>query len=474
MAPKLRSGANDGAIPSCSASDPITLDGLLPAVIPRTMPGVLELLPRDQVAMQKMLDAIRQVFESFGFLPISTPAMEFTEVLLTKTGGETERQVYLAQSTGARSQGHEPDLALRFDLTVPLARYVAEHEAELSFPFRRYQIQPVWRGEAPQRGRFREFIQCDIDVVDRDSLSIRYDAEMPAIISELFTRLAIGNFTIRLNNRRLLKGLLVELGVGDSDQGHVLRELDKLDRDGVDAVARALRGRGMAAAVVDRLLTMAGPGPLKGVAATEMLKALPAGNDAIQQGRDDLLSVLSMIEMQGTDPDRIAIDLSIARGLDYYTGTVYETTLDGHEDLGSICSGGRYDDLASLYSKSRLPGVGISIGLTRLFGQLRELGLVAATSNIQILVTLIDDDGLSTSLSLASDLRRAGFNTEMTMTAGKLSRQLKYADRAGIPLVVIAGEDERKRGTLQLRNLETKTQIEILTSDLASTVERAL
>ena len=475
MVPRRRLGVNVGAIPTCSGSDPISLDGPVPAVIPRTMPGVLELLPRDQVAMQKMLDTIRQVFESFGFLPISTPALELTEVLLTKTGGETERQVYLAQSTGARTQRHEPDLALRFDLTVPLARYVAQHEAELSFPFRRYQIQPVWRGEAPQRGRFREFIQCDIDVVDRDSLSIRYDAEMPAIISELFTRLEIGNFTIRLNNRRLLRGLLVELGVSDSDQqGYVLRELDKLDRDGIDAVARALTGRGMAVAVVDRFLTMAGPGPIKGVAATEMLRALPAGNEAVQQGRDDLLSVLSMIEMQGTDPDRIAIDLSIARGLDYYTGTVYETTLDGHEDLGSICSGGRYDDLASLYSKSRLPGVGISIGFTRLFDQLRELGLVTATSSTQVLVTLIDDDGLSTSLSLSSDLRQAGFNTETAMTAGKLSRQLKYADRAGIPLVVIAGEDERRRGTLQLRNLQTKTQIEIPTSDLASTVERIL
>jgi histidyl-tRNA synthetase len=439
------------------------------------MPGILELLPRDQMAMQKMLDTIRRVFESFGFVPISTPAMELAEVLLTKTGGDTERQVYLAQSTGARTQGHEPELALRFDLTVPLARYVAEHEADLSFPFRRYQIQPVWRGETPQRGRFREFIQCDIDVVDRDALSIRYDAEMPAVISEVFTRLAIGSFTIRLNNRRLLRGLLVELGVDDSyQQGHVLRELDKLDRDGVDAVARALTGRGMTTAVVDRLLTMAGPGPLNGAAAIEMLKALPAANDAVQQGRDDLLSVLSMIEMQGTDPDRIAIDLSIARGLDYYTGTVYETTLDGHEDLGSICSGGRYDDLASLYTKSRLPGVGISIGFTRLFDQLRELGLVRSASNVQILVTLIDDDGLATSLSLASDLRRAGFNTEMTMTTGKLSRQLKYADRAGIPLVVIAGEDERQRGTLQLRNLQTKTQIEIPTSDLASTVGRIL
>jgi histidyl-tRNA synthetase len=439
------------------------------------MPGVLELLPRDQMAMQKMLDTIRRVFESFGFVPISTPAMELAEVLLTKTGGDTERQVYLAQSTGARTQGHEPELALRFDLTVPLARYVAEHEADLSFPFRRYQIQPVWRGETPQRGRFREFIQCDIDVVDRDALSIRYDAEMPAVISEVFTRLAIGSFTIRLNNRRLLRGLLVELGVDDSyQQGHVLRELDKLDRDGVDAVARALTGRGMTTAVVDRLLTMAGPGPLNGAAAIEMLNALPAANDAVQQGRDDLLSVLSMIEMQGTDPDRIAIDLSIARGLDYYTGTVYETTLDGHEDLGSICSGGRYDDLASLYTKSRLPGVGISIGFTRLFDQLRELGLVRSASNVQILVTLIDDDGLATSLSLASDLRRAGFNTEMTMTTGKLSRQLKYADRAGIPLVVIAGEDERQRGTLQLRNLQTKTQIEIPTSDLASTVGRIL
>lgn len=448
----------------------------MPIVTPRTIPGVLELLPRDQLALQSMFDTIREGFESFGFLPISTPAMEQTAVLLTKSVGEPERQVYLAQSTGARAQGYEPDAALRFDLTVPLARYVAEHEAALIFPFRRYQMQPVWRGETPQRGRFREFIQCDIDVVDRDELSIRHDAEMPAVIASIFSRLAIGDFTIRLNNRRLLRGLLIDLGVDDSGlQGLALRELDKLERIGAGDVAAALSKRGIAADTADRLLKVAGQGPLKGAAATEMLAALPDGNELLVKGKEELASVFSLVAVQGVNPDQVALDLSIARGLDYYTGTVYETTLDDHPEIGSICSGGRYEDLASLYTKSRLPGVGISIGLTRLFWQLRELGMTGATANtVAVLVTLIDEEGFETALRLATELRTAGVNTEVSMKAGKLSRQLKYADRAQIPIVVIAGADERQRGTVQVRNLVTRVQQEVAASEVTATVSSLL
>ncbi len=430
----------------------------------------------DQVAFQSMFAIIREGFESFGFLPISTPAMELTQVLLTKSGGETERQVYLAQSTGARAQGYEPDAALRFDLTVPLARYVAEHESELTFPFRRYQMQSVWRGETPQRGRFREFVQCDIDVIDRDDLSIRYDAEMLAVISETFTRLAFGDFTIRLNNRRLLRGLLIHLGVEEStQQGLVLRELDKLERSGASNVSAALAERGLPVVTVDRLLELAGQGPLKGHTATDTLSALPDANDLLIDGKKELATVLSLVEVQGVDPNRVAVDLSIARGLDYYTGTVYETTLDGHPELGSICSGGRYDNLASLYTKSHLPGVGISIGLTRLFWQLRELGLTQwATNPVTVLVTLMDEEGFEPALRMGAELRAAGINTEVKMQAEKLSRQLKYADRSHIPIVVIAGDDERQRGTVQVRNLRTQIQREVAMSELTSTVSGLL
>ncbi|HUO46936.1 MAG TPA: histidine--tRNA ligase [Acidimicrobiia bacterium] len=437
------------------------------------MPGALELLPIEQIELQRMLDLIREEFERFGFLPISTSAMELSEVLLTKSGGETERQVYLVQSTGARTQGKEPDLALRFDLTVPLARYVAEHEGELAFPFRRYQIQPVWRGETPQRGRFREFIQCDIDVIDRGELSIRHDAEMPAVIAGIFTRLNIGDFTIRINNRRLLRGLLIDLGVEDPDrQADVLRELDKFGRDGEQSVETALLDMGLSPEAVSRLLQLAGRGPVRGDDAISLLESLPDANSLLVEGKTELLSVFTLLAAQGVDPRKVALDVSIARGLDYYTGTVYETTLDSHPELGSICSGGRYDDLASLYTNSKLPGVGISIGLTRLFWQLREVGLVGqGSTTVRVLLTLLDDPGLTVTLGIARDLRAAGINTEVTLEAGKLSRQLRYADRAGIPIVVIAGEEERERGTVQVRHLPTQHQQEVSVTDLVKTIQ---
>ncbi len=439
------------------------------------MPGALELLPAEQIEMQRMLDVVREEFERFGFVPISTPALELTEVLLTKTGGETERQVYLAQSSGARQQGDEPDLALRFDLTVPLARYVAEHEGELTFPFRRYQMQPVWRGETPQRGRFREFVQCDIDVIDRDFLSIRYDAEMPAVIAAIFTRLRLGDFTIRLNNRRLLRGIMIDLGLDDPDlQGKVLREVDKLERAG-SRVAGTLSELGLTGDTIGVLLDLIGRGSVKGPEALSLVQGLRVENQLAAKGQEELITVLTMMTAYGVDPDRVAVDLSIARGLDYYTGTVYETTLDAHPELGSICSGGRYDDLAGLYTKSRLPGVGISIGLTRLFWQLREVGLVGSGgSTVQVLVTLLDDPGLGAALSLARLLRAADINTQVSLEAEKLSRQLRHADRTQIPVVVIAGEEERSRGTVQVRHLATQTQREVALSEVVGAVKEWL
>jgi histidyl-tRNA synthetase len=440
------------------------------------MPGVLELLPLEQVAFERMLDTIKVEFERFGFLPVATPTMELKDVLLTKTGGETERQVYLAQSSGARDQGHEPDLALRFDLTVPLARYVAEHEQQLAFPFRRYQIQPVFRGESPQHGRYREFYQCDIDVVGRDRLSIKHDAEIPAVIVAVFERLGFGAFTVRINNRKVLKGLLDHLGVADSDrQGAILREVDKLERRGPNEVGKSIAGLGMESEDVERLLDIVGSGPVKGDAIGMGLDNLDIDHPLLAEGLSELRQVFDLMRAQGVEDSRYALDLSIARGLDYYTGTVYETLFDDHPDLGSICSGGRYDDLASLYTSSRLPGVGISIGLTRLFAQLLEIGVIkTAASPVTVLVTLLDDVGLANNLGLATALRAAGVNTEAVLETGKLGAQLKYADRSGIRLALICGEDERTRGTVVVRDLAAKSQDEVASAEVVAVVQRLL
>lgn len=426
---------------------------------PRTMPGVLELLPLDQIAFQRMLDVVRGAFERFGFLPVETPAIEFTDLLLTKSGGETERQVYFVQSTGSREQGQEPDLALRFDLTVPLARYVAEHEHDLHFPFRRYQMQRVYRGERAQRGRFREFYQCDIDVIGKDSLAVRYDAELPAVINAVFDELAIGNFTIQLNNRKLLRGFFETVGVVDAtQQAAVLREIDKLDKRGRDAVAETLRGDlfGLQAEIVERIMLFVGTRSCDHADALAQLSLLPEDNETLRAGRDELREVLGMVQAFGVPEHRYAINFSIARGLDYYTGTVFETTLDDHPEIGSICSGGRYEDLASQYTRSKLPGVGISIGASRLFWQLREAGLIAKRgSTVHALVTLLDEADLPLYLALANDLRAADIATEVQLDAIKLARQFKYADRAGIRFVLVYGSDEQARGVVTIKDLSS-------------------
>ena len=473
----------------------------------RTMPGVLELLPLDQVAFQRMLDTIRRNYERFGFLPVETPAIEFADVLLTKTGGETERQVYFVQSTGALdSTGEEavrrmaalaagskadesmesliqkmhklafptPDLALRFDLTVPLARYVAEHERDLSFPFRRYQMQRVYRGERAQRGRFREFYQCDIDVIGKDSLSIRYDAELPAVIYSVFRELAIGPFTIQLNNRKLMRGYFESLGVADPEQQMlVLREVDKLDKRGADHVRDTLVGEGfgLSPAAVEKILAFVQVRSSSLQDAYDTLDALGAGPEALEQGRAELKEVLGLIHAFGVPETHYALNLSIARGLDYYTGTVYETTLNEHPQIGSICSGGRYENLAGQYTKSHLPGVGISIGLSRLYWQLREAGLVGtAQSTVDVLVTQMDESQLPAYLALAGELRAAGIATEVVLEGGKLGKQFKYADRAGIRFAVVLGEDELAKGVVTVKDLRRGDQFEVVRAELVKTL----
>jgi histidyl-tRNA synthetase len=392
----------------------------------------MELLPRDQIAFQRMLDTIRAGYERFGFLPIETPVFENTDVLLTKSGGETEKQVYFVQSTGALQAGKQPELALRFDLTVPLARYVAQYENELAFPFRRYQIQRVYRGERNQRGRYREFYQCDIDVVGKDTLPIAYDAEMPAVISQVFTSLNVGKFTIRVNNRKLLNGYLRAQGVPDA--GAFLRELDKFD-------------------------------PAKAEGANPLMVELSQGklrdcnDEMFNAGRAELDAVMSALGALGVAADRVKPDYTIARGLDYYTGTVYETFLDAYPQIGSVCSGGRYDNLASSYTKSKLPGVGISIGATRLFYQLKEAGVLnTADSSCKVFVAQMDAALATDARELAAELRAAGINTELAAEAGKLGKQFKYADRAGIRYVALIGGNEKAKGVVQVKDLRAPAE----------------
>ena len=468
----------------------------------------MELLPPDQIAFQRLLDVIRRNFERFGFLPVETPVMELSEVLLTKSGGETERQVYFVQSTGALENGivaiagavqaahatepltadlvreaardlASPELALRFDLTVPLARYVAEHENDLTFPFRRYQMQRVYRGERAQRGRFREFYQCDIDVVGKDVLSVRHDAELPAVIHAVFSELAIGPFTIQLNNRKLLRGFFEAQGIADGElQALVLREVDKLDKRGEDHVRATLTGEGfgLGAEAVATILDFVKVRSTSHADALAKLEVLVVGgrgegNDALREGVAELREVLALVQAMGVPESDYALNFSIARGLDYYTGTVYETTLDDYPQIGSICSGGRYEDLASHYTKSKLPGVGISIGLTRLFWQLREAGLVdTAASTVQVLVTQMDAATLPHCLAIASELRHGGLNTEVVMEPSKLGKQFKYADRAGIRFVVVLGEDEIAKGTVTVKDLRRADQFEVARAELARTL----
>ena len=431
-------------------------------VQPRTPPGVLELSPPQQLGFQHMLDTIRRGFERFGFMPIETPVFELSDVLLTKTGGETEKQVYFVQSTGALKQsgpdaGKLPELALRFDLTVPLARYVAEHEAQLNFPFRRYQIQRVYRGERNQKGRFREFYQCDIDVIGKDHLPLAYDAEIPAVIHTIFSELAFGPFTIHLNNRKVLRGLLTAFGIAADGHEPVLHEIDRLGKLSRAEIEARLTGEGFGldrdrvSQLLDLMTSHAGDSR----AALAALGRVERPDPLLVEGIDELRRVYDGTLALGVPERALQVDLALVRGLDYYTGSIYETLLDEHPELGSICGGGRYDNLAGHYTKSRLPGVGISIGATRLFSRLLELGLITATRSAvaHVLVLAVEPTLAADCARIAAELRAAGLNVEVYGGDDKLGKQLKYADRSGIPLAVLYGSREKENGVVMVKNL---------------------
>lgn len=440
-------------------------------ITPKTPTGTLELLPHEQAAFQHMLDVIRKGYERFGFQPIETPVFEEVDVLLTKSGGDTEKQVYFVQSTGSLQQGHKPDLALRFDLTVPLARYVAEHQNDLAFPFRRYQIQRVYRGERAQKGRFREFYQCDIDIIGREVLSPAYDAEVPVIIASIFKELAIGAFTIHVSNRKILKGILEQMGVADAAQrAHILRDLDKADKIGWEKVAANIAALPFAPAPeqIKPLLALLEKN-ISNAEAVEALRAMAAGQGDAQEGLNEIELLLKATADMGVAAGVIRFNPAITRGLDYYTGTVYETFLNDHPDFGSICSGGRYEDLANYYTRSRLPGVGISIGATRLFAQMRDAGLIKNVGAcVQVLVTMMDEALAGDCRQLATELRQAGIATALYLEHDKLGKQLKYADKAGMAFAAVMGSDEKARGVVALKNLKTGEQQDVPRDRLAA------
>ena len=428
-------------------------------VQPRILPGFMELLPEDQIAFNKMYDTIRKVYEQYGFLPLDTPTIELSEVLLAKAGGETEKQIY-------RFEKGDNDLSLRFDLTVPLARYVAQHYPDLPFPFKRYQMSKVFRGERPQKGRFREFYQCDIDVIGSDTLDLVYDAEMPAIIYRLFKELDFGSFTIRMNNRKVLNGFFTELGYADKI-GDILRTIDKLEKIGRDAVISELTEYGVQAADTERILSfLAITGTNDEILAG--LSAAGVSNETYLEGVSELKTVVDYLRKFGVEESAFRIDLTIARGLDYYTGTVYETMLNDYPSMGSVCSGGRYDNLTGYYTDQKLPGIGISIGLTRLFYQLRENGLIKKAGSIaKCIVIPMGEDDMGTAVSVAAGLRGQGIPTDVYYQQKGMKQKMKYAARLGIPYAAIIGESERLAGNVMLKNMETGEQEAVAVAELA-------
>ena len=427
---------------------------------PHTLSGFMELLPGPQTQLEAMMEILRRTYSLYGFTPLDTPAIEAADVLLAKGGGETEKQIY-------RFQKGDSDLALRFDLTVPLAKYVALHYGELSFPFRRYQIGKVYRGERAQRGRFREFYQADIDVIGDGKLDISNEAEIPSIIYKTFSQMGLRRFQIRVNNRKILNGFYAMLGLSEQS-GDIMRTVDKLDKIGAEKVRTLLVEEcGLADESADEILRFIA---IRGTNA-EVLTALEgyrSRNEVFDLGLDELTAVVKYFGAFGVPEENFAVDLTIARGLDYYTGTVYETTLLDHPEIGSVCSGGRYDNLAEYYTDRALPGVGISIGLTRLFYVLGEQGMLNPARNTapaDVLVLPMTDD-LTQAVRTATLLRDAGIRTQLYCEQKKFKAKIQYADKLSIPYVLFLGEDEIASGTASVKCLATGEQTSVSIAEL--------
>lgn len=418
-------------------------------VKPSILPGFMELTPPEQILFNQMMDTIRKNYEKFGFLPIDTPLIEKSEVLLAKGGGETEKQIYQVVKGST-------EMSLRFDLTVPLARYVAQYYSQLNFPYRRYHIGKVYRGERNQKGRFREFYQADIDIIGNGSLDIVNDAEIPSVIYSTFKDLGFEEFTIKMNNRKILSGFFNSLGIEDVQL--ILRSVDKLEKIGIEKVKDELLESGITKEQIEKNLEFI---TIKGNndEIIQALNDLEIDNEIFNEGVDELKTVLKYLRLFGVPEGNFKVDLTIARGLDYYTGTVYETFLDKYPSIGSVCSGGRYDDLASYYTKQKLPGVGISIGLTRLFYQLMEAKIISPEDASLTQVLIIPMEGyLDEGIKLGANLRDIGINTQVYLEETKLGKKFNYGDKLKIPYVIVVGEEEKKSGVYPLRDMKTGEQ----------------
>ncbi len=437
-------------------------------VAPRTLSGFMELLPEDQLKMERIMQILRETYERFAFTPLDTPVIEASEVLLAKGGGETEKQIY-------RFQKGVSDLSLRFDLTVPLARYVAAHYAQLAFPFRRYQIGKVYRGERAQRGRFREFYQADIDVIGDGRLDITNEAEIPAIIYTVFTRLGLKRFQIRVNNRKLLNGFYAMNGMSEK-ASEIMRIADKLDKIGEVKVKQMLVDElNMIPSKAENVLDFMA---IRGSNAEvlERLEIYRGMDGTFDCGLDELRAVTEHLAAFGVPEENFRIDLSIARGLDYYTGTVYETALLDYPEIGSVCSGGRYDNLAEYYTDRQLPGVGISIGLTRLFYVLQEQKLLSPelpASPCDVLILPMTED-LGPAIAIATAFRSEGLRTQLYTEPRKFKAKMSYADRISAPWVVLLGEDELAEGTLSLKNMTTGEQQKLAADEAARLIRQTV
>ncbi len=430
---------------------------------PRTLPGFMELMPNEQILFEQIKEKIEKTYQKFGFLPLDTPILELSEVLLAKAGGETEKQIY-------RFEKGDTDISMRFDLTVPLAKYVAKNYGNLSFPFRRYQIGKVYRGERAQKGRFREFYQCDIDIIGDGELSIVNDAELPSVIYTVFKELGFDDFTICVNNRKILNGLFESLKEKENSV-EILRIIDKIEKIGKEAVIQELEKIKVAEKSIQTIISFI---EIEGTTDEKLqkLKELNIENENFKLGLEELTQVIKYVRTFGIPEKNFKVDLTIARGLDYYTGTVYETFLNEYREIGSICSGGRYENLAEFYTDKNLPGVGISIGLTRLFYKLNELNLINANKKSiadVLIIPMLED--FSEPIKIANNLRKQGINTEIFLNDKKLKAKMKYADKLEIPFVIVIGEDEIKSGIVKIKNMITGNEKESDIKDIAEVVK---
>ena len=431
---------------------------------PRTLAGFMELMPNEQILFEQIKEKIEKTYQKFGFLPLDTPILELSEVLLAKAGGETEKQIY-------RFDRGDTDISMRFDLTVPLAKYVAKNYGNLSFPFRRYQIGKVYRGEKMQKGRYREFYQCDIDIIGDGELSVRNDAELPSVIYNIFKELGFDKFTIKINNRKLLNGLFESLNQKENSV-EILRIIDKIEKIGKEAVIEELEKIKVPTESINKILEFI---ELDGTTDEKLqkLQNLNIENEAFKTGLTELTEVVKYVRLFGIPDSNFKVDLTIARGLDYYTGTVYETFLNEYREIGSVCSGGRYENLAENYTDKKLPGVGISIGLTRLFYKLNELNLINANkkSVSEILIVPMLED-LNVPIKIANDLRKNGINTEIFLNDKKLKAKMKYADKLEIPYVIVVGEDEVKSNVIKIKNMKTGDETESYIDNIVESIKK--